>query len=112
MKQTISFDKLKLTNNQLDDHGHVNSMTLIHLSKNSLAKFNSQIILNSMHRYQPRFHIVYLPPNNIKEEREFLNFRAFVFSETQFTAVTAYQNQRVSPSVCDSNKFKGKSDGN
>ena len=23
MKQTISFDKLKLTNNQLDDHGHV-----------------------------------------------------------------------------------------
>jgi hypothetical protein len=23
MKQTISFDKLKLTNNQLDEHGHV-----------------------------------------------------------------------------------------
>lgn len=49
-----------------------------------------------MHRYQPRFHIVYLPQNGIKEEREFLNFRAFVFSETSFTAVTAYQNQRVS----------------
>lgn len=24
MKQVISFDKLKLTNNQLDDNGHVN----------------------------------------------------------------------------------------
>lgn len=49
-----------------------------------------------MHRYQPRFHIVYLPQNGIKEEREFMNFRAFVFPETSFTAVTAYQNQRVS----------------
>lgn len=49
-----------------------------------------------MHRYQPRFHIVYLPQNGIKEEREYLNFRAFVFPETSFTAVTAYQNQRVS----------------
>lgn len=54
-----------------------------------------------MHRYQPRFHIVYLPQNAIKEEREFLNFRAFVFPETSFTAVTAYQNQRVSTTrVC------------
>ena len=24
MKQVVSFDKLKLTNNQLDDNGHVN----------------------------------------------------------------------------------------
>lgn len=49
-----------------------------------------------MHRYQPRFHIVYLPQNGIKEERDYHNFRAFIFPETQFTAVTAYQNQRVS----------------
>lgn len=65
-----------------------------------------------MHRYQPRFHIVYLPQNGIKEEREYLNFRAFVFQETSFTAVTAYQNQRVSTtrarsaeSACDFHKF-------
>jgi hypothetical protein len=49
-----------------------------------------------MHRYQPRFHIVFLPQNGIKEERDYHNFRAFIFPETQFTAVTAYQNQRVS----------------
>ncbi|CAO1408333.1 unnamed protein product [Diamesa serratosioi] len=85
MKQTISFDKLKLTNNQLDDHGH--------------------IILNSMHRYQPRFHIVYLPQNGIKEERNYINFRAFVFPETSFTAVTAYQNQRVTQLKIVSNPF-------
>jgi hypothetical protein len=29
MKQTISFDKLKLTNNQLDDHGHVSHSNLL-----------------------------------------------------------------------------------
>lgn len=52
-----------------------------------------QIILNSMHRYQPRFHIVYLPPKNSSEESV---FRRFIYPETSFTAVTAYQNQRVS----------------
>lgn len=39
MKQVISFDKLKLTNNQLDENGYN--------------------ILNSMRRYHPRCHIVY-----------------------------------------------------
>ncbi|XP_068613375.1 T-box transcription factor TBX20 [Brachionichthys hirsutus] len=38
MKQMVSFEKVKLTNNELDQHGH--------------------IILNSMHKYQPRVHII------------------------------------------------------
>lgn len=51
-----------------------------------------------MHRYQPRFHIVYLPPktSNTSEENCGENFKTFVFPETTFTAVTAYQNHRVS----------------
>lgn len=60
-----------------------------------------------MHRYQPRFHIVYLPPkhsnNNSSRSGAIYNddgnsthFRRFIFPETSFTAVTAYQNQRVS----------------
>ncbi|KAK7896233.1 hypothetical protein WMY93_021558 [Mugilogobius chulae] len=40
MKQSLSFLKLKLTNNTLDQHGH--------------------IILHSMHRYFPRFHLTHL----------------------------------------------------
>ncbi|XP_063708849.1 T-box transcription factor TBX1-like [Culicoides brevitarsis] len=86
-KQMITFDKLKLTNNQYDDHGH--------------------IILNSMHRYQPRFHIVYLPPERSanKEKEQFCNYRAFIFPETSFTAVTAYQNQRVTQLKISSNPF-------
>lgn len=51
-----------------------------------------------MHRYQPRFHIVYLSPKkitNIDEETAENNFKTFIFRETSFTAVTAYQNHRV-----------------
>lgn len=55
-----------------------------------------QIILNSMHKYQPRVHIIKKKEHtasllNLKSEE----FRTFVFVETVFTAVTAYQNQLV-----------------
>lgn len=56
-----------------------------------------QIILNSMHKYQPRVHIIKKKDHtasllNLKSEE----FRTFIFPETVFTAVTAYQNQLVS----------------
>ena len=80
MKQVVSFDKLKLTNHQLDDNGHV--------------------ILNSMHRYQPRLHVILERGHNNHLNVNYNNedcavFKTFAFSETQFTAVTAYQNHRV-----------------
>ena len=58
-----------------------------------------QIVLNSMHRYQPRVHIVRRMEGDtarpiVDLERE--QFRTYVFPETVFTAVTAYQNQLVS----------------
>ncbi|XP_076367518.1 T-box transcription factor TBX1-like isoform X2 [Tachypleus tridentatus] len=84
MKQVVSFDKLKLTNNQLDDNGH--------------------IILNSMHRYQPRFHVVYLNPKG-EDASQTENFKTFIFSETKFTAVTAYQNHRITQLKIASNPF-------
>ncbi|ODM92606.1 T-box transcription factor TBX1 [Orchesella cincta] len=84
MKQVISFDKLKLTNNQLDDNGH--------------------IILNSMHRYQPRFHVVYVNPKN-EDVSQSENFKTFIFAETKFTAVTAYQNHRITQLKIASNPF-------
>ncbi|CAG7819768.1 unnamed protein product [Allacma fusca] len=84
MKQVISFDKLKLTNNQLDDNGH--------------------IILNSMHRYQPRFHVVYVNPKN-EDASQTENFKTFIFPETKFTAVTAYQNHRITQLKIASNPF-------
>lgn len=115
MKQIISFDKLKLTNNQLDENGHV-SFGYISKKKKKITVHPNiffyikvkylfflnglQIILNSMHRYQPRFHIVYLPPKTLPHSNDpnaqHNLYRRFIFSETSFTAVTAYQNQRVS----------------
>ncbi|XP_069699030.1 T-box transcription factor TBX10-like [Periplaneta americana] len=86
MKQVVSFDKLKLTNNQLDDNGH--------------------IILNSMHRYQPRFHVLYIPPKTeLSDTARTENFKTFIFPETRFTAVTAYQNHRITQLKIASNPF-------
>lgn len=51
-----------------------------------------QTILNSMHKYQPRFHIV--KANDILK-LPYSTFRTYVFSETEFIAVTAYQNEKV-----------------
>ncbi|XP_061683637.1 T-box transcription factor TBX1-like [Syngnathoides biaculeatus] len=85
MKQTVSFDTLKLTNNLLDDNGHM--------------------ILNSMHRYQPRFHVVYVdtaPNSHLNAHR---NFCSFSFPETRFMAVTAYQNHRITQLKIASNPF-------
>ncbi|VVC90469.1 unnamed protein product [Leptidea sinapis] len=85
MRQLVSFDKLKLTNNQLDDNGH--------------------IILNSMHRYQPRLHVVYLPGEGQTAPPGTVPYRSFIFPETGFTAVTAYQNHRITQLKIASNPF-------
>ena len=61
-----------------------------------------QIMLNSMHKYQPRIHIVRKREHiasviNLKSEKT----RTFAFDETQFIAVTAYQNQLVGTAISD-----------
>ncbi|XP_006625898.1 T-box transcription factor TBX18 isoform X1 [Lepisosteus oculatus] len=89
MRQVISFDKLKLTNNELDDQGH--------------------IILHSMHKYQPRVHIIRkecgedLSP--VKSVPVGEGVKAFSFPETVFTTVTAYQNQQITRLKIDRNPF-------
>lgn len=52
-----------------------------------------------MHRYQPRFHVVFVDPRKDSARYAQENFKSFVFTETQFTAVTAYQNHRVGRSI-------------
>lgn len=84
------------------------------LGQNNVAAFTicSQVILNSMHKYQPRIHIIHVPVTELRSQdnqnpqldqiciTNAPNFRhlkkTFVFEETQFYAVTAYQNHRVS----------------
>lgn len=45
-----------------------------------------------MHKYQPRFHIVKV--NDILK-LPYSTFRTYIFSVTEFIAVTAYQNDKV-----------------
>ena len=86
-KQVIGFEKVKITNNESDNSG--------------------QLILNSMHKFQPRVWLVKRrdgdnsPIVNMKQEK----CRSFVFSETQFIAVTAYQNQCITKLKIESNPF-------
>lgn len=47
-----------------------------------------QVMLNSLHKYEPRVHIVRV---SSEQQRTF----TFNFPETQFIAVTAYQNEEV-----------------
>lgn len=51
-----------------------------------------------MHKYQPRFHVVYVNPKT-EDVTTTENYRTFIFQETKFMAVTAYQNHRVSRKI-------------
>ncbi|CAL8303772.1 unnamed protein product [Lota lota] len=79
--RSITFHRAKLTNHTLDSQGH--------------------IILHSLHRYQPRLHIM--------EARDMLRWggaqHSFTFPETQFLTVTAYQNPRITELKIKSNPF-------
>ncbi|KAL8588349.1 hypothetical protein ACOMHN_033125 [Nucella lapillus] len=87
MQKIVSFHKLKLTNNISDKHGFVSTHTTI---------------LNSMHKYQPRFHLV--RTDDILKI-PYSPFRTFVFKETEFIAVTAYQNEKITQLKIDHNPF-------
>ncbi|XP_012945362.1 putative uncharacterized protein DDB_G0291608 [Aplysia californica] len=86
MQKVVSFHKLKLTNNISDKNGYA----------------PPQQILNSMHKYQPRFHII----RTADYMRLAISPRTtVVFDETQFIAVTAYQNEQITKLKIDNNPF-------
>lgn len=73
MKKDILFRKVKVTNNLHDKNGY--------------------IILNSMHKYIIRLHVV---KTNDLSALQSSHYNTFSFNETKFTAITAYQNDKVS----------------
>ncbi|KAL6117965.1 tbx22 [Pungitius sinensis] len=88
MRQVISFDRVKLTNNEIDDKGH--------------------IILQSMHKYKPRVHVIRHDPRMDLSQIRSLpteGVHSFSFPETEFTTVTAYQNQQITKLKIDRNPF-------
>lgn len=54
------------------------------------------IVLQSLHKYQPRLHIVEVKEDGSEDPFHSSKAQTFIFPETQFIAVTAYQNADVS----------------
>ncbi|KAG7492401.1 hypothetical protein MATL_G00013960 [Megalops atlanticus] len=88
MRQEVSFGKLKLTNNKG--------------SSNNVAQM---IVLQSLHKYQPRLHIVEVNEDGSDDPILSSKAQIFIFPETQFIAVTAYQNADITQLKIDHNPF-------
>ncbi|CAF1406298.1 unnamed protein product [Adineta steineri] len=82
MKQSILFNKVKITNSPMQNPNH--------------------IILNSMHRYIPRLHIVQASDSYSMRTGP---LSTFIFEETVFIAVTAYQNDQITKLKINNNPF-------
>ncbi|KAM9724227.1 eomesodermin-like [Menidia menidia] len=88
MRQEISFSKLKLTNNKGTTHNT-----------------SQMIVLQSLHKYQPRLHIVEVTEDGAEAIGGDVKTQCFTFPETQFIAVTAYQNTDITQLKIDHNPF-------
>lgn len=82
MSQPVSFGRLKLTNVPAPPGG--------------------QIVLSSMHKYQPR---IIISQTSDPMSIAWAPSRSFIFPETQFIAVTAYQNEKITKLKIDHNPF-------
>ncbi|CAD6206839.1 GSCOCG00010097001-RA-CDS [Cotesia congregata] len=85
MNQPINFIKLKLTNNVVDHHNNV--------------------VLCSMHKYIPKIWIILSSPNENMMNLFSQPSLTFTFPETEFIAVTAYQNESITKLKIDHNPF-------
>jgi len=82
MKQSIGFSKVKLTN-KLNNHN------------------GSQIMLHSLHKYEPRIHIIKVGGQQGTQQI----LKTQTFPTTKFIAVTAYQNEEITSLKIKHNPF-------
>ncbi|XP_061698874.1 MAX dimerization protein MGA a isoform X3 [Syngnathoides biaculeatus] len=85
MQSPVSFYKLKLTSNVADQEGNA--------------------ILHPMHRYMPRLHVVQTEKAAQDINLNASNVASFTFQQTEFMAVTAYQNCEFSQLKVHYNPF-------
>ncbi|XP_025910168.1 T-box transcription factor TBX21 [Nothoprocta perdicaria] len=88
MRQEVSFGKLKLTNN-----------------KGASNNVGQMIVLQSLHKYQPRLHVTEVKEGEGAGSCPVPHAHTFAFPETQFIAVTAYQNADITQLKIDHNPF-------
>lgn len=107
MRQEVSFSKLKLTNNK----GSTSNSAQVRCRPTTrgfelgdmILKVDvfppQMIVLQSLHKYQPRLHVVEVKEDGSEEPFLSSEAQTFIFPETQFIAVTAYQNADVSQNI-------------
>lgn len=78
MKDYITFSRAKVTNKPTNQQG--------------------QVVLNSLHKYQPKIHVIKVSTDDTAKPFQRSRIDTFQFAETRFIAVTAYQNENVSSS--------------
>lgn len=62
----------------------------------SVLFYGQMVVLQSLHKYQPRLHVVEVNEDGAEDSNQPGRVQTFTFPETQFIAVTAYQNTDVS----------------
>lgn len=125
MRQEVSFGKLKLTNNKggsnnmsqvslrknvcwrvydrlwsvvslfISSSQPISTHVYSYLMSNLMCT-TQMIVLQSLHKYQPRLHIMEVKEDGTEDPFRSCKAQTFIFPETQFIAVTAYQNADVS----------------
>ncbi|XP_046441661.1 T-box-containing protein TBX6L-like [Daphnia pulex] len=85
MKHEISFQKVKLTNNTMDQQGH--------------------LVLTSMHKYVPRIHVIAASDYASLHWGMPTTINTAAFNVCSFIAVTAYANDRMTQLKIDNNPF-------
>ncbi|KZC07601.1 T-box transcription factor TBX2, partial [Dufourea novaeangliae] len=85
MQHPLNFNKLKLTNNAVDPR--------------------TNVVLTSMHKYIPRIWIIRCDDVTRLSDLYSHPASSFKFKETEFIAVTAYQNENITKLKINNNPF-------
>ncbi|VDO20261.1 unnamed protein product [Haemonchus placei] len=105
MRQPVNFERVKITNNFSDmSPSHVSS-----IYSNAISLLLWRIFLQSMHKYIPVLSIFETPSLPSASTKQVARIR---IPETEFIAVTAYQNTTITQLKIEHNPFaKGFRDG-
>lgn len=68
-------------------------------NESAMHSFPQMVVLQSLHKYQPRLHVVQVNEDGTEDTSQPGRVQTFTFPETQFIAVTAYQNTDVRYSI-------------
>lgn len=98
MKHEISFQKVKLTNNTMDQQGHVRTDINSVFPRDCViynVSISQQLVLTSMHKYVPRIHVIAASDYASLHWGMPTTINTMAFNVCSFIAVTAYAVRKM-----------------